>query len=326
MLLYLNMTSQVILGNVLLPNISSFEISENILEMSNTAKIIIPKEYGKLAGKSVLDYLKVGQKVEIKAGYNGELSTEFAGYIREISADAPITIECDDETYILRKPPLVKSYKSVTLKQLLTDIIPAPLTFSCPDVQLGRYQIDRASAFTVLQDLIQSYGLYSHLQNGHLRIGLAFDFGEKALKSYNYYLNDKERGNVKKNDLKYKRAENYDIRIKAIAMAANGKNTTVTVGSKDKDASERTLHFAGTMTEAQLRDVALGQLKKLVFDGFTGDITGFGYPQIHAGDSITINDTENKDRQGTFLVERVNITYNDSDGYSRKCTLNYKIK
>ncbi|WP_068706378.1 hypothetical protein [Paludibacter jiangxiensis] len=320
------MISQTTLGNLLLPGVCSFEISENILEMSNTAKIIIPKEYGKLAGKSVLDYLKVGQRVEIQAGYNGELYTEFIGYIREIGADAPITIECDDETYVLRKPPLVKSYKSVTLRQLLTDIIPKPLTFSCPDVHLGKYQIDNASAFAVLQDLIQHFGLYCHLQNGHLRVGLAFDFGEKALKSYTYYLNDPERGNIKKNELKYKRAEDYDIRIKAIAMAGTGKSITVTVGSKEKNASERTLHFAGQMTEAQLRDLALGTLKKLVFDGYTGSITGFGFPTVHAGDSLTIFDKENKDREGKFLVEKVDITYNDTDGYSRKCTLNYKIK
>jgi len=325
MLLYLNMSAKVTLGNVFLENIVAFEVNENILEMSNTAKVTIPKEFGKMAGKTVLEQFKVGDKMSIEAAYNGDYTREFTGYVREIGSDLPLVIECDDETYLLRKQPYTKSYKSATLKQVLTDIIPSSIAFECPDVHLGKFQIDNASAFVVLQTLIKNYGLYSRLQDGHLRVGLAFDFGEKTAVNHDYYLNDNERGNVKNNNLKYKRSEDYNIRFKAIATNPNGKKTTVTVGSKIKDASERTLNFAGPMTEAQLRTSAISIMKKSVFDGYTGDITGFGWPVIHAGDALTIHDTLEKDRAGKFLVEKVDITYNDSDGYSRKCSLSYKI-
>ncbi|MTK53295.1 hypothetical protein [Paludibacter sp.] len=324
MLLYLNMTSQVRLGNVLLDNISGFEVNENILEMSNTAKITIPKNYGKLAGKTILEQFKVGDKVTIDAGYNGELGRDFTGYVREIGTDLPLVIECDDETYPLRQTNYIKSYKNATLKQVLTDIIPPSITFECPAVTLGKLQIDNASAFVVLQDLIQKYGLYSRLHDGHLRVGLAYDFGG-ASKQYNYYLNDPEHGNVKKNNLKYKRKEDYKIRFKAIAISPNGKKTTVTVGSKETDANERTLNFAGPMTEVQLRERALAVMSKTVFDGYTGDITGFGRPAVHAGDSLVIHNADNSEMAGNYLIEKVDITYNDSDGYSRKSTLGYKI-
>lgn len=328
MLLFMNMTSQVELGKVSLKHINSFEIDENILEMSNTAKLTIPRNYGKLNGKPILEQIKVGDKVTIDTGYDGQLAREFTGYIREIESDIPLIVHCDDETYPLRQTNYVKSYKDVTLKQILTDIIPSSIKFDCPDVRVGKYQIDNASAFAVLQDLMKHYGLYSRLQEGTLKVGLAYDFGDKTT-THIYTINAPSdnvyRVNVKKNELKFKRKEDFKVRYKAISNNPNGKKTTVIVGNKEKDASERTLNFAGPMTEAQLRERANAVMAKTVYDGYTGEITGFGLPRTHAGDALEIRDSLEPERAGKYLIEKVNITYDESSGYSRKNTLSYKI-
>jgi hypothetical protein len=316
------MTAQVTLGNVLLKNVSGFEISENILEMSNTAKVTIPKNYAKLKDKAILEQFKVADKVVIACGYDNSFETEFVGYIREIESDVPLIIHCDDETYPLRQTNYIKSYQSATLKQILTDIIPkkSGITFDCPDVKIGKYQIDNASGFAVLQDLMQNFGLYSRLQNSVLKVGLAFDFGEKT-QSHEYVIGE----NVKKNELKYKRKEDFKVRYKAVATNPNGKKTTVIVGNKEKDASERTLNFAGPLTEDQLKERALSVMKKAVYDGYTGSITGFGYPRTHAGDTLTIKDKDQPERAGKYLIEKVDIVYDESGGFSRKNTLSYKV-
>lgn len=328
MLLFMNMTAQVQLGNVSLKNINSFEIDENILEMSNTAKIIIPRNYGKLNGKPILEQIKAGDKVTIESGYDSEFAREFTGYIREIESDVPLIIHCDDETYPLRQTNYIKSYKDATLKQVLADIIPSSIRFDCPDVKIGKYQIDNASAFAVLQDLMKHYGLYSRLLDGSLKVGLAYEFGEKTdmhIYTINAPADNMYLANVKKNDLKFKRKEDFKVRYKAISNNPNGKKTTVIVGNKEKDASERTLNFAGPMTEAQLRERANAVMAKTVYDGYTGDITGFGLPRTHAGDALEIRDSLEPDRAGKYLIEKVNISYNDSSGFSRKNTLSYKI-
>ncbi len=328
MLLFMNMTAQVQLGNVSLKNINSFEIDENILEMSNNAKIIIPRNYGKLNGKPILEQIKAGDKVTIESGYDSEFACEFTGYIREIESDVPLIIHCDDETYPLRQTNFIKSYKDATLKQVLTDIIPSSIKFDCPDVKIGKYQIDNASAFAVLQDLMKHYGLYSRLLDGSLKVGLAYEFGEKTdthIYTINAPADNMYLANVKKKDLKFKRKEDFKIRYKAIANNPNGKKTTVIVGNKEKEASERTLNFAGPMTEAQLRERANAVMAKTVYDGYTGDITGFGLPRTHAGDALEIRDSLEPDRAGKYLIEKVNVSYNDSSGFSRKNTLSYKI-
>mgnify|MGYP001461197447 FL=1 len=328
MLLFLNMTAQVQLGNVSLKNISSFEIDENILEMSNTAKIVIPRNYSKLKDKAILEQIKAGDPITLDVGYDGDLQREFTGYIREIESDAPLVIHCDDETYPLRQTNYIKSYQDATLKQVLTDIIPSFISFDCPDVRIGKYHIDNASAFAVLQDLMKHYGLYSRLQQGVLKVGLAYDFADNTT-NHIYTINapaDRPyQKNVKKNDLKFKRKEDFKVRYKAISNNANGKKTVVIVGNKEKDASERTLNFPGGLTEAQLRERATAVMAKTVYDGYTGDITGFGLPRTHAGDTLELRDSLEPERAGRYLIEKVNISYSLSSGFSRKNTLSYKI-
>jgi len=326
MLMYLNMTSQVTLGNVFLKHISGFEINENILEMSNTAKITIPRNYAKLGDKSILEQFKVGDRMKIECGYYADKSDivtfqpEFTGYIREIESDFPLIIHCEDESYVLRQTSYIKSYTTVTLKQLLTDIIPSSVTWECPDVYIGKYHIDKASAFAVLIDLVKEKGLYSRMNNGHLKVGLAYDFVGKS-KVHEYQI----RLNVKQNELKYKRKEDFKIRFKAVATNPNGKKTTVTLGSNETNASERTLNFAGPMTKEQLTEAARGVMAKLVYDGYTGTITGFGTPRTHAGDALKLIDKLEPERAGTYLIEKVDITYNESDGFQRKNYLSYKV-
>ena len=320
MLAYLNMASRVTLGNVQLNNISGYEINENILEMSNVASITIPRNYKKLADKPILDVIKVGDKVKIEGGYNGLFGIEFTGYIKEIESDLPLIIHCEDETYVLRQTSFIKSYKSATLKQVLTDIIPQSITWEAPDTHIGKYQIDRASAHDVLNDLMKRYGLYSRLNNGHLKVGLAYDFaGRSSVHVYTIGVD------VKKNELKYKRKDDFKIRFKATATSPNGKKVHVTVGSMDLDASERTLNFAGPMTEAELKEKARAIMAKLVYDGYTGTITGFGMPRTRAGDALEIRDKLEPERAGKYLIEKVDIIYNESEGYKRVNTLSYKI-
>lgn len=328
MLLYANMASSVQLGAITINNVSNFQISESVLEMSNTAKITIPRNFKKLDEKPILEQFKPGDKVVISAGYYqdklqpGDLEVEFTGYITEVESDFPLIVHCEDESYVLRQNNHVLSYKAVTLKQVLTDVVPAGITFECPDVNLGKLEINNESAYTVLHEISKNYGLYSRLNNGHLVVGLAYDFGAKS-QVHTYEIG---KPNVRKNNLKYKRKEDFKLRFKAIANNPDGTKTTVTLGNTETRASERTLNFAGPMTKAQLKEAAKGVMAKYAYDGYTGDIWGFGTPRTHAGDALNLVDSFEKERAGKYLIEKVAITYNDSDGYARKNTLSYKIE
>lgn len=332
MMLYLNMTAKATLGKVLLKNISQFDINESILEMSNTAKITIAKTYSKLDKKSILEYFSVGDPVTIEAGYYREdvfdMQREFTGFIREIESDIPLVIHCDDETYPLRQNCLIKSYREVTLKQVLTYIIPKTMVFECPDVNLGRFHIDNESSFQVLQRIKNDYGLYSRLQKGVLKVNLRDIVNSSDIKDvHTYVINPVTTAGslVKKNELKFKRKEDYKLLVRATSVLTNGKKISVEVGNKDKEASVLQYTFPGKYTEKQLRDLASGIYNKRCYNGYTGSITGFGVPHTHAGDALKIEDKVEKEREGKYLIEKVDITYDESGGFSRKNTLSYKI-
>lgn len=320
MLLFVNMTSQVTLGSVLLQHVSGFEINENIMELSNTAKITIPKNYGKIGQKPILEQFKVGDPVTIMAGYDGDLALEFVGYIREIESDLPLTIHCDDESYILRQSNYIKSYKTATLKQVLTDILPKTLSFECPDVNLGKFHIDNESAYHVLNRIKEEHGLYSRLQNNHMTVNLR-DISNTKMTSHIYTIGK----NVRKNELKFKRKEDYKLAVKVTTLLPNGKKKTVEVGSKEKGASQYVATLPHGLSESEMTKYANAIYNQRCYDGYTGSIKGFGLPRTHAGDSLEIKDSLEPERAGKYLIEKVDIVYSESEGFSRNNTLSYRI-
>lgn len=317
-MLYLNMNSKAILGNIQLNNITSFNITQTVQELSSTAKLVVPKAYGKIGQKPILELMKVGDPVKIDLGYNGIYNQEFEGFISEIEADAPLVIHCDDKMWPYKQNNWIKNYKSIELKPLLQELF-AGLNIDCPQVNLGKMEIDNASSYKVIQDLQSEHGLYSRITGNTLKVGLAYDFADLS-KVHTYDI----RRDVKANELKYKRKEDMQVRFKAVANLPNGKKKTVMVGSKLPNASEKTLNFAGNFTEAELKQKAEAVLAKAVFDGYTGSVTGFGNPLTKCGDCLKLIDEQMPEREGTYMIETVELIYDDS-GFSRKNTLSYKV-
>lgn len=322
-MLYLNLNSRLTISDpessqsIVFGHISSAEIKQSVKVLGDTATITIPRRYGDLKDKEVLQYIKPGYAVKLELGYNGELHTEFEGYVREVSSGYPLKIYADDEFYKLRKNSFNKSWKSITLKALLSEIAPG-YKIECPDVNLGTWQADNASTFVILQKLQEQYGFYSYLKADTLYCQFAFDVrGVGNSHTYNF------SKNVKKSDLKFKRKEDFKIRIRAISNLATGKKIQLEVGNMEKDASVRTLDFRNK-TETELRELALKELDRLVFDGFEGSITGFGSPRITAGDSLNIVSPKEPERDGSYLVEGVTIRYGNAY-FERVCELSYKL-
>ncbi|MFV0505888.1 MAG: hypothetical protein ACK5L5_04145 [Bacteroidales bacterium] len=325
MLLFLNMCAQVTLGNIQLNSICSFSIDENIQNLSNTATVVIPHNYAALQGKDILEEFNVGDQMTIKAGYDDVLHLEFKGYIKEVAADFPLVITCEDESYKLRQNNLVESYRTTTLNEVLTDILPDNISFECPNMNLGRFIIDNESTYQVLKRIKEDYGLYSRLKDDVLHVNLR-DLTPQ-FEAHSYVLNPAELPNmVKRNNLKYRRKEDYQLRVKVTSLQTNGKKTTVEVGSKDADASLMQITYPGNYSEDELQKYAEGIYNGRCYEGYSGTITGFGLPIVHAGDTLEIADRDKPEQEPKrYMVERAVITYNETSGYSRECTLSYKV-
>lgn len=329
MKLYLNMNSRLTIGDVLLENITSGEITENINEISTLGTITIPREYKKLEGKPLLENIAVGDSVILELGYNGEYYEEFSGYLTEIEAEKPLVLHVQDESWKLKQTNIKKSYASCALKQVLTDITSSlGIKIICPDMNLGKLIIDNVSAWAVLDKIKQDYGLYSRLSGKTLTVQLRDLLKGDSLTNHTYILSPISPDDgyfTKKNDLKFKRKEDYKLRVKVSSVHKDGKIESAEAGSKEENASKLTINYPGVFTKAELQKLANQLHLARCYDGFHGSITGFGYPRTHAGDTLTIEDRENAERTGRFLIEKVNITWDESGGYSRKNELGYLL-
>ncbi|HMI04276.1 MAG TPA: hypothetical protein VK541_17440 [Pedobacter sp.] len=318
---YVNMIARITVGEIYFDDITSVEITESVTQLSDVATVTLPRFYKQLDGKFPLDFMKAGDKVKIEYGYEETgMQTEYEGYLRQISADTPLILQCD-QLYPLRQNNFVKSYRSVSLRQLLLDVTKGTFIkkVECPDVALGKYIVDNASTFQVLDRIKEQFGFYARVSGDLLYCGFAWDWRPAFTSKHIYYV----QGNVKKNDLTYKTKDEFSVRVRVKIRNKKGKEAYIEVGSKQKDATVHTIEYAAD-TEKVAKEIAEARLKKSVYDGYTGSITGFGLVLTRSGDSLAIIDDNESYREGTYLIEKVIKSYG-SNGIERKNELAFKI-
>jgi len=336
--MYYTATAEVKIGKITLKGVTEAEFETSVDTIGGTAKITIPRRITRKDGKTLLDQIHTGDRVEVKLGYNGKLKTEFAGYVAHIGDGTPLVIECDDQWYTFKHAPhITKSYKSVTLKELLKDLFKG-YEIDCVDFTFsGGYIIKDVTPFAVVKKIKEEVGFCAKLDEENKKITCFWAFDFKGFNKHTYVFGTRNGTlinqlrdrrllpNIAANGLKFVRKEDRKLQITGKAKQKKGKTITVTVGSKDDDAEKRTMNFGSDVTsEAELKKRIETELKNKNFDGYEGTITGFGLPRTKPGDTLKIVDTGNPEREGEYLIKRVKVRFNSS-GFRRENELSYKI-
>ncbi len=314
------MNARVTVGDLEFTAINSFSIKENVNETSDQATVTLARNYKELAGHPILKHIRSGQPILIEAGYNGQYNTEFSGYIKPgVSAsDFPVVLECD-ELYPLRQTNHVLSYKSITLKELLHKIAPG-YTIEAIDVKLGKVAFNNRSSFQILNDIKKDFGFFSRINGNILHVGYAFDFKPSFTKQHDFIVGK----NVKDlSSLKFLTQQDFNTRVEIAVSTTSGKKKIYKFGSNDSDAAVKK-YSAGFMDTKAAQNKAESIYHQYTYDGYRGNIVGFGFPLVHAGDSIRIIDQVHPERDATLLVEKMDLEYDESY-IQRTCSISYKV-
>lgn len=325
--LYFNMSCRVKLGSVQTTGVTSISTKESFTELSNTAKITLPREYrsakinGKtdtLERKNIKDLIKVGDAVTIELGYDDRLKTVFEGYVKRISADIPLQIECEDEMFKLRRTTFNESFKSISLLELLNKIAPGYEYEVIDNIPLGKFIIENSSAFEVLEALRKDYLMHSHFRGKTLVVGFPTDLQPQQNHVFNV---DHMRSS---DSLEFVSKDDVKLEIKAISNNSDGTKEVVTVG--ESGGSCRTLNFANK-SKSDLENLAKKQLESLRFDGYQGSFDTIGEPMVSTGDAVTIKDNNypNSEREGKYLVEGVERSFDQGSGYKQTVKLSLRL-
>lgn len=330
---YFNINTRItIADNIQFSVVESVHIENSSEKFTDTAKVVLPREFNQalqqskqfsIAHKNLMEVIKVGDSIKIEAGYNGDFHTEFEGYITKIGAEAPLVLECEDEMYKLKKAqPLKKMYSAVDLKDLLKDLAPGYEIKTFDKIPLGKFAVNNATPYKVIEYLKQNYGVKCFFKEKTLYGGLSVQLKSDATHHFNLNRNVRKGG-----DLVYEIKEGRKRWIKAISKQ-KGTSKQVTYEFGEQGESEITLHAPINLNKEQLKKWAEDYYKSLVYDGYSGSFYSWGVPRTRAGDSAEIIDPNytDKHRDGTFYISEVVIDINANDGYRRKNTITFKIK
>lgn len=300
--------------------VNEVTIKRSVKEIVDTATIKLPG-IGRVTGKDTLPassietskLFKEGDKVSIQLGYNNDNRQEFTGFIRRVTSSIPVLIECEGYAWQLRRKHFVKSWKSVKLKQLLTEIIAGTdivLSHFIPDLNLTNICLNQGNCLSMLHYLKEKVHLSVYFQQNILYAGI-----EEAVpgKDVKYRLG----WNVIKDDkLKYRLAEDTRVMVKIFVSKAKNNNTPI-FQKGDPDGSIINKHVSSLREAGDLNQLADQLLTYAKYTGYEGNITGFLQPYCQPSDAAVIVDRQYDLRGGKYFIVGTEVVFG-MDGARRK--------
>lgn len=311
------------IGSVAFRSVHELTIKRSLHSLAATATIMVPvTAVLKYRGEppthiETAQQIKVGDKVRIKLGYDGSLSTEFIGYVKRLNYKVPLEIECEDEYYKLRYLNCLFSAKETTLKECLKSILTGVKFGKIVNLKLKNFVVNNKPGSWVLGYLKKEYGLVAFFDiNGCLHVGKAHDVRGEMVK---YRL----RYNVINDDsLKYQLAEDIKLKVKAICYYKDGTKVEGELG--EDDGEQRTLYYYDVKDAAELKVLANEELRRHSFDGYRGKITTFLLPYALPGMIASVDDPVYSERGGSYFIESTEVRFG-TGGARRIVELGVKV-
>lgn len=332
--LYHNINLRITIGdNLQFTVCQSIKIESSVQVLSNTAQLELPREFrnavdqaGKnvnISGKSILDFIKRGDSIKIEFGYDGNLETEFEGYVSSVGAEMPLILECEDEMFQLKKAPrITKFIKTGSLIDILKSVLPSKYKIECnAEYNIGKWLIEDATPYNVLEELREKAGIRAYFKNPTtLCVGMIVDFKAETIHKFNFSENIRRGSN-----LKFEQKESKPIFLTVESKQTNGKLLSISVGEKGGD--EKKVKLWPNMSEKELQIWADKQQTSVSYNGFSGTLDSWCYPRTKPGDSAQLYRPYFKDRHqdGRYFIESVTIDVNGGDGIKRTNGLSYKL-
>ena len=119
----LRMDFDITIGRYRLKMVDQVKVKHSVEQLSDTATITLP---AMVEGKAleVESKLHAGDSVTIRLGYDGNLQTEFAGYLKAINTDGGnLTLECEDAIYLFDKKVDDVELTEISMKALLEKVV-----------------------------------------------------------------------------------------------------------------------------------------------------------------------------------------------------------
>jgi hypothetical protein len=312
--------AEITIGKLKFTAASEINIKKSWRNFTDTALIKLPKaiyysdENGILKPVEHLgNFIKVGDKVEIKMGYNRQLFTEFIGYVaRSPRIAVPYELICEDEMWQLKRKEVNVSIENATVRQIVEAVAPG-YELDCIDEIYGDFSMKRTTAVKVFNELQEKAGIYTFFRDGRLVCGKIY-LDEKVTRKQPVF---EYCENIIDHNLQYIYPDEAKIKLYAKSKNKDGSYTHVEVGEDGGDIEHWEVP-AMDMKEKDLKTMAENRLKNVKrFGGYKGTITSFGWPRVEHGQVVQVVDKKYEERNTKNFADEVEISLTASGGYRR---------
>ncbi len=303
-----------------LGTLAECEIESSVDNLADVATIILPEAVMNVV-MNIESKINRGTAVLIQLGYDGNLKTEFQGYIKEIPTnDSTLKIICEDALFLFRVGVPDVELKPTSLKniaQTLIDKIDPSFKLNCDyDIGYEKFVIHQATGYDVLKKIQEDS-----------KANIYFDTTNKVLHIHPPYV---EVGNtvkysmqvnIEKSSLEFRKAADKKVEVVVESTDLKGKVKSITTGTT---GGEKITLKVGAMSEADMQKVASATLKKTSFDGYSGTFDSWLIPLIKPTDSVIIDDQDYPYKKGRYYVISVKTSFSES-GAVRTITPGIKL-
>lgn len=296
---------------------SACKIESSWKLLTDIASITLAKQVRDFDNTQVSEVFRRGDKVNVQLGYNGILLDEYSGYITTVSADAPIEIKLEDNMWKLKQVPVNISLNKTTLNKLLAAIVPTEFNIDAVEFNIGSVRFANMTVATVLDKIKSEFGLYSYFVNDTLVCGKIYEDNNEAVVQINL-----DKWALPEHSLKFKKAEDQFIKVKAISTLTDGTKVEAEYG--DEGGDEQQLTYFNIESKATLKELAKNDYNRLKVDKLEGDFTTFGQPNLKHGQKIELISDINKELNGIYFVESVSKDFDSSPQFHQRVTIGGK--
>ena len=289
---------------------SECEVISSVDNLSDTATIVLPEA----VMNDVLNFddkIGRGTEVIIRMGYDGDLQTEFVGFIKDITTnDSSLKILCEDALFLFRVgvPDIEMKPTSLTeVAQYLIDNIDSSYTLKCDyDINYEKFTIHQATGYDVLKKLQDETkaNIYFDSELKQLHIHPPYvEKGGEALYSMQY--------NIENSSLEFKNRLDNKVEVTVESTNIRGEVSKVVSGTTGGD---KVTLKVGAMDNASMERIANAEVLKRSASGYEGSYDGWLLPFVKPTYSIRIKDEDYLNKTGWYYCKSVVTKLSESGG------------
>lgn len=327
--MYLDAHLEVIVANKRLTSVIGVHATNDGHQVGGECDVVVPLNCRIQYLDGAHDYLtqytrvlfNVGDPITVRARYTDyDWQTIFEGFVFDFIEGMPMTMKCLDYIYFFNLGTMSISYKSVSFKSLLEDVIafvnksittklpgtkPVELVLPMPEIELVNITFSMMSPRAILEWFKKELGFNISLNGNQLYVNIASN--TTTVIKY-----DTSR-NVTKTDLQKPAATFLSFKVKAWFIREDGTKDSFEVG--DSDGQLREVYFYRVArNEALYKQLAEEALVKVKQVSYGGSITTPLYPQPVLFAKAEYTDVRYPAKSGNYVITGISFSA-DQSGY-----------